>query len=216
MNHMLAFGARNEALAMTGDLDVALAALDSEAKRLTTQGLFLLTSFFIEPRGRFRRFCWSIARRVDFPELVPGFSPLRARRNPAKKGNWGEPRYTIRMMPACKSIIRSDLLARQSARSDFLPVLTKAINSDMRLLTAVPPEGWRLPPAPRGRSRGSPRKRGFKALRLNPLGPSLWLTSPMRSPRESYKHGDDERERIKDGRHVGLDFYDEFSCPVVE
>lgn len=39
MNHVLAFGARNEALAMTGHLDVALSGLDSEAKRLTTQGL---------------------------------------------------------------------------------------------------------------------------------------------------------------------------------
>ena len=62
----------------------------------------------------------------------------------------------------------------------------------------------------------APPARGVsKRSAETPLAPSPWLTSPMRSPRESYKHGDGGRKRIKDGRHVGLDFYDLLIEPIL-
>jgi hypothetical protein len=63
----------------------------------------------------------------------------------------------------------------------------------------------------------APPARGVsKRSAETPLAPSPWLTLPMRSPRESYKHGDGGRERIKGGRHVGLDFYDLLIEPILK
>ena len=68
----------------------------------------------------------------------------------------------------------------------------------------------------RGGRRGSPPQEGFQSAPLGgPLAPSPRLATPIRCPRESVRGMRRRKGEIKDGHHVGLDFYDLLIEPIL-
>ena len=55
--------------------------------------------------------------------------------------------------------------------------------------------------------RGKPGREGSPHAAAKPAAPP-GVASPKYCPRQLQEHGDGGKEEFKDGRHVGLDFYD--------